>query len=72
MQYFSSKGCKNRHRGVEMIDRTFIKWFSFETLLEEKEDSFLIFFLVEIVDDNSFLYSTSTSSVLWQKSLRFL
>ena len=72
MQYFSSKGCKNRHRGVETIDRTFIKWFSFETLLEEKEDSFLIFFLVEIVDDNSFLYSTSTSSVLWQKSLRFL
>ena len=54
-----------------MIDRTFIEWFSFETLLEEKGMFFdsLIFFLVEVVDDNSFLYSTSTSSVLWQKSL---
>ena len=74
MQYFSSKGCENRHRGVELIDRTFNKWVSFETLLEEEEESFLFLknclFLVEIVDDNSSLYSTSASSVISQKSFR--
>ena len=57
-----------------MIDRTFYKWVSFETLLEEEEESFLIpkscLFLVEIVDDNCFLHSTSASSVISQKSFR--
>ena len=50
MQYFPSKGCENRRRGgVEMIDRSFIERFSFETLLEEKGFFFdsLIFFLVK-------------------------
>ena len=47
---FRQRGVKTAVGAVEMIDRTFIEWFSFETLLEEKEDSFLIlqfFFLLK-------------------------